>query len=125
MMLPEDQSGIVSDIATPSINVYKTRIDLGKMQFVAADQVKDFTVLTNVLSADAEAAIRVPGDNVRLFGQVVVDMCVRGPARAIIVSDSAHATLRIACDEFLGALAIQNVSGHGREHHRRWAEVRP
>ena len=77
-MLPEDQSGIVSDIATPSINVYKTRIDLGKMQFVAADQVKDFTVLTNVLSADAEAAIRVPGDNVRLFGQVV-DM--RGAAR--------------------------------------------
>ena len=38
-------------------------------------------------------------------------MRARGPARAIIVSDSAHATLRIACDEFLGALAIQNVSG--------------
>ena len=109
-MLPEDQSGIVSEIATPSINVYKARIDLAKMQLVAADQVKDFTVLANVLSAATESAVHVPGAAVRLFGQVI-DMRAKNQPRAIVVADAAFASLQIACDEFLGAMAIQNESG--------------
>ena len=111
-MLPEDQSGILSEIATPSINVYKTRIDLAKSQFVAVDQVKTFTVLANVLSAESASAVHVPGAAVRLFGQVM-DMRAKGQPRAIVVTDGAFESLQIACDEFLGAMAIQNESGTG------------
>jgi hypothetical protein len=111
-MLPEDQSGILSEIATPSINVYKTRIDLAKSQLVAVDQVKDFTVLANVLSAGTASAVHVPGAAVRLFGQVM-DMRAKGQPRAIVVTDGAFESFQIACDEFLGAMAIQNESGTG------------
>jgi hypothetical protein len=109
-MLPEDQSGILSEIATPFINVYKTRVDLANSQFVAADQVKEFTVLANVLSAGTANAVHVPGAKVRLFGQVM-DMRAKGQPRAIVVTDGAFEALEIACDEFLGAMAIQNKSG--------------
>jgi hypothetical protein len=109
-MLPEDQTGIVSEIATPFINVYKTRIDLAKMQFVAAAEVKEFTLLANVLSVDTAAAVNLPGGAVRLFGQVM-DMRAKGRARAVVVADGAFGSVEIACDEFLGALSIQDQSG--------------
>src|SRR3984957_675680 len=109
-LLPEDQSGILSSIATPTINVYKTRIDLAQMQLVAADQVKEFTVLANVLSAGTADFVHVPGTAGRLFGQVL-DMRSKGQPRAIVLRDETFASLQIACDEFLGAMAIQNESG--------------
>jgi hypothetical protein len=109
-MLPEDQSGILSEIATPNIRVYKTRIDLAKSQLVAADQVKDFTVLANVLSVGAASPVHVPGAAVRLYGQLM-DMRAKGQPRAVVVTDGAFGSLEIACDEFLGALAIQSESG--------------
>ena len=101
---PEDQTGILSDIATPTINVYKTRVDLAKMQFVAADQVKDFTVLANVLSAGTlsgpASAVHVPGAAVELAKSWT---CTpkKGQPRAITSLGTAFGSLQIACDEFL------------------------
>jgi hypothetical protein len=111
-ILPEDQSGIVSFIATPTVNVYKTRLDIAGMQFVAADQVQNFTLFANVLSVSAESAapIALPGKQIRLFGQVI-DMRTQSQPKAITVADAAFDSLQIACDEFLGALSIQNSSG--------------
>ena len=56
-MLPQDMAGFTSSIATPAINVYKTRLDLASIQFVAAEEVKDFTILANVLSATSAAPV--------------------------------------------------------------------
>ncbi|ACF15061.1 conserved hypothetical protein [Chloroherpeton thalassium ATCC 35110] len=109
-MLPEDQSGIVSFIATPSVNVYKTRLNIAEMQFVAADQVQNFTLFANVLSAESSAPISLPGKQVRLFGQVI-DMRTDSQPKMITVADAAYDALQIACDEFLGALSIQSSSG--------------
>lgn len=114
-MLPDDQKRVVSHIATPHVNVYKTRIDLQGMQFVAAREVHDLTVFANVLSAGAEqVGVELPGQRVRLFAQIM-DMRNHGDSlnrgySLITVDDSAFDTLQIACDEFLGALALQSRS---------------
>ncbi|NDK25689.1 hypothetical protein FSY75_14735 [Streptomyces sp. TR1341] len=114
-MLPDDQKGLVSHIATPRVDVYKTRIDLQDMQFVAAREVRDLTVFANVLSVGADqVGAELPGQRVRLFAQIM-DMRTRQDSSnrgysLITVDDSAFDTLQIACDEFLGALALQSRS---------------
>ncbi|AZE51336.1 hypothetical protein C4K04_5698 [Pseudomonas chlororaphis] len=109
-MLPQDTAGLVSYIATPTINVYKTRLDLTSIQFVAAEEVKDFTVLANVLSVTSSVPVAIPGGNINLFAQVL-DMRVQGQPRCLQLADDAFDSLQLACDEFLGALVVRNQSG--------------
>lgn len=109
-MLPQDTAGVVSFIATPTVNAYKVRLDLADMQLVAAEEVRDLILLANVLSVSSNKTIEVPGKKVRLFGQVL-DMRVQGQPRAISLADEAFESLQLGCDEFLGALAISNSSG--------------
>ena len=108
-MLPLDQPGLVSSIATPTISTYKARIALDEMQFVAADSVKDFTILANV--AQASDTVEVPGTRIGLYGQVM-DMRQAGQPVVLKVKDGAYDALSIACDEFLGAMAIVNAAGN-------------
>ena len=109
-MLPQDNAGVTSFIATPTINVYKARLDLADMQWVAADEVRNFILFANVLSVDSTTTIDVPGKKVRLFGQVL-DMRAHGQPKSICLADEAFESLQLGCDEFLGALAIRNRSG--------------
>jgi hypothetical protein len=106
-LLPEDQPGVLSTIATPSINVYKGYLDIGDLQVVAADQVADFTAFANVLTSSAKQPVNLPGRRIRLLGQVL-DMRTTGQPKTLVVDDSAFDTLGLACDEFLGALALRN-----------------
>jgi hypothetical protein len=109
-MFPEDHAGIISYIATPTINVYKTRLDISKMQFVAEEEVKKFILFSNVLTASGNAPVTIPGSKVRLFGQVL-DLRTDAQPKSITLSDEAFTSLEIGCSEFLGALMIQNKSG--------------
>ena len=108
-LLPEDQPGVLSALATPTITVYKARIDVGDLQLVAADTVKDFTVFANVVSCSAPATT-LPGRRIGLFGQVI-DMRTTGQPVAVEVSDAAYDALSVACQEFLGAMAVRNRVG--------------
>jgi hypothetical protein len=109
-MLPEDLQNLVSYIATPTINVYKTRLDISQMQFVAKDEVKNFILFSNVLTSSGNAEVAIPGSSVKLFAQVL-DMRTNAQAKNITLSDSAFTSLEIGCSEFLGALMVQNKSG--------------
>lgn len=109
-LLPEDTQAVVSFIATPNINLFKTQIDLATLQLVAPQQVQGFTLLANVLSISQGSAVDIPGVQVRLFGQVI-DMRAQGQPRTIRLSNDAYSTLQLSCDEFLGALAISNHLG--------------
>lgn len=106
-MLPEDQPGVLSTIGTPTINVYKARIDIGEMQFVAPEEVNNFTLFANVLSSSAKGEVKLPGNSVRLFGQVL-DMRASGQPKTVILKDAAYDGFEVACSEFLGALAVSN-----------------
>lgn len=108
-MLPEDVPSLVSYIATPTINVYKTRLDVSQMQFVAKEEVENFILFSNILTSSGSAEVAIPGTNVKLFGQVL-DMRTDAQPKNIKLSDSAFTSLEIGCSEFLGALMIQNES---------------
>lgn len=108
-MLPQDVADVASFIATPHVNVYKTRLDLSKMQLVAASEVKTFDILTNVLALSSPVW-QVPSPQVRLFAQVF-DMRVSGQPHQLVLQDQALASLQMACDEFLGALVLRNPDG--------------
>jgi hypothetical protein len=77
------------------------------MQFVAPEEVKNFTLFANVLSSSASGAVKLPGNNVRLFGQVL-DMRASGQPKTVMLNDAAYDGFELACSEFLGALAIRN-----------------
>jgi len=108
-MIPEDTTGIISNIATPTINIYKGRIDISKMQFVAQDEVENFILFSNVLSCTSDNQITIPGNKVKLIGQVL-DMRTNAQPKSIVLSDEAFNSLELSCSEFLGALIIQNTS---------------
>lgn len=111
-LLPEDQPGVASCIATPKVNVYKGRLDLADMQFVAADEVRELTLFANVLSACGDTAeVRLPGDRIRLVAQIMDMRGTSGQPKLIMVPDSAAGTLEVACDEFLGAMALRSRDG--------------
>lgn len=109
-LLPQDMPEVLSTIATPSINLYKSRIDLDKLQLVAADQVEDFTLFANVLSCAGNDGMNLPGQRVNLFGQVLDMRTSAGPHR-LVLGDAAFDGLQLACDEFLGAMAVSNQAG--------------
>ncbi|NET87949.1 MAG: hypothetical protein F6K45_07620 [Kamptonema sp. SIO1D9] len=109
-MLPEDLPNLVSYIATPTIDVYKVRLDLAQMQFVAKEEVENFILFSNVLTASGSAEVAIPGSNIKLFAQVL-DMRTDAQPKNILLSDSAFTSLEIGCNEFLGALMVQNESG--------------
>jgi hypothetical protein len=109
-MLPEDFADVTSFIATPSINVYKARLNVAAMQFVAAEEVNDFMLFGNVLSLDNVSRFSIPGKQVSLFGQVL-DMRGQGQPRHLALLDQAYDGLQLGCDEFLGALVLCNHAG--------------
>jgi hypothetical protein len=104
-LLPQDQNGVVSYLSTPNINVYKTRLDISDMQFVASDTVKSFILFTNVLEDKSNGTVSIPGTDVQLYAQIF-DMRTSGQAKKIKVADDAFDSLDLGCDEFLGALSI-------------------
>lgn len=107
-LLPADQTGFVSTIATPTVNVYKSRIELPDVTFVAPSQVRSLTMYANVLSAGtATVSTTLPGSQIRLFAQIM-DMRGAGAAKQFLMSDTAFHSVQIACDEFLGALVLRS-----------------
>jgi|GEM_PF-2159726 len=107
-MLPEDDPGIVSYLATPTINVYKARLDISQMQFVAKEEVENVILFSNVLTSSGCINVAIPGSDVKLFAQVI-DMRTDAQPKCITLRDDA--VVEIGCDEFLGALMIQQESG--------------
>lgn len=109
-LLPEDQPGLLSTIASPTINIYKTLLDIAQMQLVARDQVKSFTTFGYVVAAQASTPVLPPGESVRLFGYIL-DMRTQGNPNVITLTDQGYDELLIGCDSFLGAARFQNTVG--------------
>ena len=109
-LLPEDSPGLISSLATPTINVYKSRFDLSQMQFVAEEEVENFTLFSNVVMLSGSNEVVIPGSEIKLFGQIL-DLRTDDQPKNIKISDRAFDSLEIGCSEFLGALMIQNESG--------------
>ena len=109
-LLPDDEPGILSTIASPTINIYKSRLDLSDMQLVAAEEVQDFMVFGYVVAAAASTSLRIPGSRVRLFGYTL-DMRATGNPNVVILTDKGYDGLTLSCSRFLGAARFENTAG--------------
>ncbi|HBA72590.1 MAG: hypothetical protein A2X82_03245 [Geobacteraceae bacterium GWC2_55_20] len=112
-LLPDDQPGVLSSIATPGIDVFKVRLDIADIQLVARDEVKQFTAYGYVVSGASRETISLPGASVRLFAYVL-DMRTVGKPRVLELGDAAFDSLQIGCDTFLGAMLVRNAAGSKR-----------
>jgi hypothetical protein len=101
--------GFLSTIATPYVNTYKAGLDLATLEFVAAEEVKDFTLYTNYLYTTDSKDIKIPGDNVLITGQVV-NLEQNQVTTKLILRDKAFDSVTFAAQQFYGALQFENES---------------
>lgn len=107
----EDQPGVISTIATPTINIYKARLDLEGMQFKAQEEVKTFISYGYVISGTSKNVVSLPGENVRLFGYTL-DMRATGQPNIISLSPKGFDSLQLGCENFLGVARFQTHDGN-------------
>ncbi len=105
---PQTQEGFVSTIATPTINVYKQRLNISEVKFIAPELVKDFTLLTNALQIPKlqDELYNLPGDQVSLFAHIVEIDHSGGKIPKLVLSTQGFKNFTLVCEEFLGALEI-------------------
>ena len=101
--------GFLSTIATPHINTYKAGLDLSTLEFVAPEEVKDFTLYTNYLYTNQAKEIPIPGDKVLITGQVV-NLEQHEVTTKLILRDKAFDSVVFATQQFYGALQFENES---------------
>jgi hypothetical protein len=101
--------GFLSTIATPYVNTYKAGLNLATLEFVAPEEVKDFTLYTNYLYTTTSKDIPIPGDNVLIIGQVV-DLEQNQVTTKLILRDKAFDSVSFAAQQFYGALQFENES---------------
>ena len=111
---PQDEPGLISTISTPTINAFKTRLDMGDIQLVEPEIVKEFTLFANCLQHSTGTAVAVPGDDVAIVAQVVSIDPTLGEA-SLKLTDKAFKGYTLSCREFHGGLLVSNASG--ANHH--------
>jgi hypothetical protein len=110
-LLPDDSSGFVSTIATPYINTFNKRIDLGQVQMIAEEEVKQATFFTNVLSHTGASQTKLPGLDVALVSQILDFRSEDGRPRRLQLTDAAFQKYVLRCRDCLGALLITSDGG--------------
>jgi hypothetical protein len=105
----QDVSGFYSTISTPTINVYKPKIDLGNLQFVAPEIVNTMTLATNLLNFSVDTDVFIPGNDVLLMAQYA-NFESETTTKTISLTDAGFNTAIIHFREFFGALLVKNQS---------------
>ncbi|SPP31306.1 hypothetical protein ARAF_0425 [Arsenophonus endosymbiont of Aleurodicus floccissimus] len=106
----EDQPGVISIIATPTINIYKARLDLDGMQFKMQEEVQTFISYGYVVSGPSRNVVSLPGENVRLFGYTL-DMRATGKPNIISLTPKGFDGLQLGCEHFFGVARFQTSDG--------------
>ncbi|MED4400260.1 MAC/perforin domain-containing protein [Metabacillus fastidiosus] len=100
-------AGFLSTISTPKINAYKPYIDLSQMKFIAKEEVKEFTLFSNVLHHSSDQFVQVPGTDVVIVSQLI-DMENNESLLKLSFTDRAYDSFKLYCHTFRGALLITN-----------------
>jgi hypothetical protein len=110
-IFPEDYEGFLSTIATPTIDTYKTRLDLDEMTLVAETEVKHFNIATQVLQLSGKKRHSIPGERVVFFTHIVdAAASENGKAPKIKLSNQGYDNLSLACQDFFGVVVLVNAS---------------
>lgn len=104
----------LSMIATPSINLYKTRQNLSSIQLIAAQTLRSFTLFANLIEIPDTSPCSLPGDNISLAAHIINVGSTAGKPAVLKLSDEAYDRYFLTCNELHGALMVKNTSGAKR-----------
>lgn len=109
---PVSQTGLLSMLATPTINTFAQRFDVGSLQLALPEVAESFTLVSNLLEWKGEPAVNLPGSQVLLLSGIVNIACPSdGSVPTIIVADAAYDNFTWSCGAFFGAVFLANASG--------------
>jgi hypothetical protein len=113
---PPARTGLLSALATPTINTYVQRFNLSTLQLALPDVVKQFNLVSNLLEIQGSGSVALPGSQISLFADIInVVAPADGSVPTLMVADDAYDTFFLTCDLFFGALYIANASGSARK----------
>ena len=115
-----DGDGFVSNIATPTVSIFKERIDLSSIHLEASNTVECFSSFSNalqisVLSSKDNSVISIPGSTSVTLVSHIMSVDTKSPRPpTLCVSNSAFSKLKtcLYCGEFYGGLCVINADGN-------------
>lgn len=109
---PASRTGLLTMLATPTINTYAQRFDLGSLELALPEVTKQFSLVSNLLEWNGENGVMLPGSQVALLSGIInVVSPSDGSVPTVTVADDAYGTLLMSCGAFLGALFLADSSG--------------
>lgn len=101
----------LSMLATPFINLYKTRQSLSHIQLIAASTIKSTTLFANLIEIQESSSCSLPGDKISLAAHIINAGQTTGRPSVLTLSDQAYDKYFLTCRELHGALLVTNNSG--------------
>lgn len=96
----------LSTIATPSIDIYQEYVDVCNITLVNKEQVKDFSIFSQVLELYNEQPVKLPGKNINLMSYIV-DATIGKNIPIIELSKDAYASHTFEFGKMLGAAIVR------------------
>ena len=114
-----DGNGFLSNIATPTINIFQECIDLSSIVLEAADIVNSFSTFTNALkipelTSKDNPVVNIPGSStVTIVSHIISVDATGSKPPTLCLSRSAFSKLKshMFCGEFYGGLLVKSIDG--------------
>jgi hypothetical protein len=104
---PSDVPPLSSLIATPRIDLYFERIDLGNFLGIRhANSVQSLIILANIITIDTKKSVKLPGNQVVLIAQHLVALSHNNDVPEIEISDSAFDSAHFYFRTITGVLKV-------------------
>ena len=111
-----ENDGLVSVIATPTVNICKELVDIFSIALQFPDLVKTFDVFTNALliSTPSKSTIQLPGSKTVTIISHIVSVVSEAVPPNICLSKSAFENIktRLTAGEFYGGFLVTNADTH-------------
>ena len=111
-----DGDGFLSNIATPTVNLFQEHVDLSSIVLEAADIVTSFSSFTNALQIPvlSSKVINIPGSSTVTIVSHVISVAASGSnPQTLCLSKSSFSKLKthLYCGEFYGGLRVTDTNG--------------
>ena len=111
-----DGDGFLSNIATPTVNIFQEHVDLSSIVLEAVDIVTSFSSFTNALQIPvlSSKVINIPGSSTVTIVSHVISVAASGSnPQTLCLSKAAFSKLKthLYCGEFYGGLRVANTNG--------------
>jgi len=108
---PPPAIGLLSTIATPTINAYVQRCNLGAVALTFPEVVTSLSLVANLVEIRQVASTTLPGASVAILANIVnVVAPADGAVPKLVLADDAYESFELVCDGFYGAMLVASTS---------------